>query len=176
MAAGDGSPARVSLETQDRRFDESSLQCGSETAPPKFSKLKPILLDQNFLGIKSPEETLLPPRPEGGDVNFSDPAGPEPAELATFVSALAEVFHDERWEDIEPYAARAWVGCGLAEDEDWEQVRARGQQEWTAPLEDAIRENKRLRSDLQSKMQEARQRVETLAESIQALDRGSRKS
>lgn len=43
-------------------------------------------------------------------------------ELASFVAALREVFHGERWEDVEKYAERAWRACELEDQGTWAEV------------------------------------------------------
>lgn len=55
-------------------------------------------------------------------------------EPSTFAVVLSQVFHEEPWEDIEPYAARAW--SQLPTERRWEDIREEVAQAF-APKTDA---------------------------------------
>ena len=52
--------------------------------------------------------------------------------LDLFTGALGEVFHGERWEDIEPSAERAWQCLEAVLEDDWDHVRAQVRARFTA--------------------------------------------
>jgi hypothetical protein len=45
------------------------------------------------------------------------------ADAELFARVLREVFYDERWEDVESSARRAWRHVGQITGQDWEEVQ-----------------------------------------------------
>jgi hypothetical protein len=52
------------------------------------------------------------------------------SEVALFVRVLQEVFGDERWEEVEPSARRAWIQIASITGIEWEQVCESVQRSW----------------------------------------------
>jgi hypothetical protein len=47
-----------------------------------------------------------------------------------YVSALAQSFQGEPWEEIERYAHRIWIECRMDGDADWATIRERARNAW----------------------------------------------
>ena len=102
-------------------------------------------------------------------MNLSDERDPTSAEFEVFISALSEVFHDESWEDVERYAARAWNDCGFNETTPWASVKERLRDGWIERFDSVIGESRRLRYDLALRMREARSRSDELMARVKGL-------
>ena len=94
-------------------------------------------------------------------------------EFEVFVSALSEVFHDEPWEDVEVYAARAWGNCGFNDTTPWGAVKDKVRESWSERFHSAIGESRRLRHDLALRMREVESRTDELSARLNGLrDKG----
>lgn len=51
-------------------------------------------------------------------------------ELRHFIKLAREIFHDEAWDQVEPYVARAWRACPGVEEATWPEVRPLVRAEW----------------------------------------------
>jgi hypothetical protein len=50
----------------------------------------------------------------------------------SFAEVLHEVFYGESWDDIEPYAARAWMKLSSSTIEDWDGIKLAIKQAWAS--------------------------------------------
>ena len=49
---------------------------------------------------------------------------------AAFERVLRQVYRGEAWQEVEPYAQRAWAGFTVEAERPWHEVRERFAKEW----------------------------------------------
>lgn len=54
----------------------------------------------------------------------------EPSFDAAFERVLRQVYRGETWQEVEPYAERAWVGFEVEAERPWREVRERFAKQW----------------------------------------------
>ncbi|UHQ18830.1 hypothetical protein LVB87_11625 [Lysobacter sp. KIS68-7] len=63
-------------------------------------------------------------------MNFKDLSDSRNLEFDFFVRALTQVFHGESWDEVQPYAERAWLASGLGADLPWTDVQSEVRAAW----------------------------------------------
>jgi hypothetical protein len=63
-------------------------------------------------------------------MTLPDPPVSAETEMACFIKTLREVFEDEHWDEIRPWAAKAWMQCGLLDGKTWSEVETLVREAW----------------------------------------------